>query len=589
MKILFLTHAFNGLAQRLFVELEDAGHEVVIEFDVNEAVTAEAVALAKPDLVIAPFLKRAIPESLWSAIPCFVVHPGVPGDRGPSALDWAILEGEAEWGVTVLQAVAQMDAGPVWAHAAFPMRLAPKSSLYRREVTEAALIAVKEAVAKFERGEKPVSAASLGAVARGRERPLMRTADRTIDWAKDTTQAVLRKIHSADSFPGVRDEIGGMAVRLFGAHDGSGESTSLRRPVAEAERGPGAVLAKRDGAILRATVDGAVWITHLEEIAEGTERPLKLPAAQVLGGRLAGVKDAPVALDAPDAPATWREIRYEEAGDVGVLHFAFHNGAMSTAQCQRLLAAIRHAKSRPTKLLVLAGGEDFWSNGIHLNAIEATGKPADASWENINAIDDVAREIVLTPDRITVAAMAGNAGAGGVFLALAADRVWLRKGVVLNPHYKGMGNLYGSEYWTYLLPRRVGEARAKAITARRLPMGSREAAALGLADAAFGHDPKEFLAAAVKRAQAMADDPRYADTLRAKAEARARDEATKPLERYREEELARMKLNFYGFDPSYHVARFHFVHKLPKARTPFYLASHRAAKGRLQIKKPADA
>ncbi|MBK7661590.1 MAG: hydrogenase maturation protein [Betaproteobacteria bacterium] len=589
MKILFLTHAFNGLAQRLFIDLEEAGHEVVIEFDVNEAVTAEAVALAKPDLVIAPFLKRAIPESLWSAIPCFVVHPGVPGDRGPSALDWAILEGEAEWGVTVLQAVAQMDAGPVWSHAAFPMRLAPKSSLYRREVTEAALIAVKEAVAKFERGEKPVSAASLGAVARGRERPLMRTADRTIDWAKDTTQAVLRKIHSADSFPGVRDEIGGMAVRLFGAHDGSGESTSLRRPVAEADRGPGAVLAKRDGAILRATVDGAVWITHLEEIAEGTERPLKLPAAQVLGGRLAGVKDAPVALDAPDAPATWREIRYEEAGDVGVLHFAFHNGAMSTAQCQRLLAAIRHAKSRPAKLLVLAGGGDFWSNGIHLNAIEATGKPADASWENINAIDDVAREIVLTPDRITVAAMAGNAGAGGVFLALAADRVWLRKGVVLNPHYKGMGNLYGSEYWTYLLPRRVGEARAKAITARRLPMGSREAAALGLADAAFGHDPKEFLAAAVKRAQAMADDPRYADTLRAKAEARARDEATKPLERYREEELARMKLNFYGFDPSYHVARFHFVHKLPKARTPFYLASHRAAKGRLQIKKPADA
>jgi putative two-component system hydrogenase maturation factor HypX/HoxX len=309
----------------------------------------------------------------------------------------------------------------------------------------------------------------------------------------------------------------------------------------------------------------------------------------VLGGRLSGVKDLPVALDAPAGPATWREIRYEESGDVGVLHFAFHNGAMSTAQCQRLLAALRHAKARPTKVLVLAGGEDFWSNGIHLNAIEASGRPADASWENINAIDDVAREIVLTPDRLTVAALAGNAGAGGVFLALAADRVWMRKGVVLNPHYKGMGNLYGSEYWTYLLPRRVGEARARVITARRLPMGSREATALGLADAAFGHDPRAFLAAAVKRAQAMASDPRYGETLRAKGEARARDEAAKPLERYREEELARMKLNFYGFDPSYHVARFHFVHKLPKARTPFYLASHRAAKGRLKIKKPANA
>jgi len=36
-----------------------------------------------------------------------------------------------------------------------------------------------------------------------------------------------------------------------------------------------------------------------------------------------------------------------------------------------------------------------------------------------------------------------------------------------------------------------------------------------------------------------------------------------------------MKLNFFGFDPSYHVARYHFVHKLPRSRTPLWLARHR--------------
>jgi hypothetical protein len=36
-----------------------------------------------------------------------------------------------------------------------------------------------------------------------------------------------------------------------------------------------------------------------------------------------------------------------------------------------------------------------------------------------------------------------------------------------------------------------------------------------------------------------------------------------------------MKLNFYGFDPSYHVARYHFVHRLPHAWTPLHLARHR--------------
>jgi putative two-component system hydrogenase maturation factor HypX/HoxX len=296
----------------------------------------------------------------------------------------------------------------------------------------------------------------------------------------------------------------------------------------------------------------------------------------VLGESLTGVPDLSYAVDAPDVAPSWREIRYEEHGAVGVLHFAFHNGAMSTTQCRRLLAAIRHAKARPTKVLVLAGGPDFWSNGIHLNAIEASERPADASWENINAIDDVAREILEIDDRLTISALAGNAAAGGVFLALAADRVWLNRGVVLNPHYKGMGNLFGSEYWTYLLPRRVGEARAREIAERRLPMGSQEAVAVGLADARFGHDSQAFLAAAIRRAIAMAADPHYADSLRDKRRQRAEDEAAKPLERYREEELERMKLNFYGFDPSYHVARYHFVHKLPKARTPYYLARHRA-------------
>jgi len=57
---------------------------------------------------------------------------------------------------------------------------------------------------------------------------------------------------------------------------------------------------------------------------------------------------------------------------------------------------------------------------------------------------------------------------------------------------------------------------------------------------------------------------------------READEAQKPLEAYRAEELNRMRLNFYGFDPSYHVARYNFIHKIPKSRTPLTLARHRS-------------
>ena len=156
MRILFLTHSFNSLTQRLYLELTARGHEVAVEFDISDAVTIEAVALFRPALVVAPFLKRAIPESVWRHTVCLVVHPGIVGDRGPSALDWAIAEDEREWGVTVLQAEGQMDAGPVWATETFAMREATKSSLYRNEVTEAAARAVVTAVQRFaEVGEPP--------------------------------------------------------------------------------------------------------------------------------------------------------------------------------------------------------------------------------------------------------------------------------------------------------------------------------------------------------------------------------------------------------------------------------------------------
>jgi putative two-component system hydrogenase maturation factor HypX/HoxX len=334
------------------------------------------------------------------------------------------------------------------------------------------------------------------------------------------------------------------------------------------------VIAQRDGALLRATVDGAVWITHLRRAGDATN--FKLPAATVLGSVMTDVPEAPLAADATANYPTWRPIRYDEEEAVGYLHFPFCNGAMGTAQCAALRDAVHRARARPTRVLVLLGGPDFWSNGIHLNVIEASLHPAEESWRNINAMNDLLREIIDVDRQITFTAMQGNAGAGGAFLALAADRVYARDGVILNPHYKGMGNLYGSEYWTYLLPRRVGAAAAKAMTQRRLPVGTREAKAMGLIDDHFGATPAAFRAEIRVRASALAADPGWSRLLDEKMARRRADEAQKPLEAYRAEELARMKLNFFGFDTSYHVARDHFVRKVPRSRTPLHLARHRS-------------
>jgi len=564
MRILLLCHSFNSLTQRVLVELKDAGHDVSIEFDVNDEVTEEAVALFGPELIVAPFLKRAIPESVWRNNRCIVIHPGIKGDRGPSALDWAIMDGERDWGVTLLQANGEMDGGDIWASVDFTVREATKASLYRNEVTEAAVAALKLTLARVAQPSfRPEALNASHPDVRGRLRPPMRQPERAIDWRHDDTSTVLRKIRAADGFPGVLDEIRGRGYYLYDAH----REGRLRGAA------PGEIIAQRSGAICRATTDGAVWITHMRRAGGGDA--FKLPATMVLGEALTGVPEAPLAPHVQVDTPTWQPIRYEEQGPVGFLHFDFYNGAMGTRQCEELREAYVRARSRPTRVIALMGGPDFWSNGIHLNLIEASEHPAEESWRNINAMNDLVREIILTDRQITIAALAGNAGAGGVFLALGADRVCARDGVILNPHYKGMGNLYGSEYWTYLLPRRVAPAQARAIVDNRLPLGVSQACSLGLIDDHFGATPTGFRMAIGRRGAALASDSSFAELLEAKNRQRTADESAKPLETYRQEELERMRLNFFGFDSSYHVARYNFVHKLPRSRTPLYLAEHR--------------
>ena len=571
MRILFLCHGFNSLTQRLYAELAARGHEISVEFDIHDSVTEEAVALWRPEVILAPFLKRAIPSSVWRAHRCLVVHPGIPGDRGPSSLDRAIQEGESRWGVTVIEATGEMDAGAVWASQDFEMRAAAKGGIYRREVTEAAVRSVLIALERMEGGVfRPALPEPAAPGATGRFRPLMKQPERAIDWTRDSCETVLRRIRAADGAPGVLDSLCGQAVFLYDAHPEDSLSGGA----------PGTVIATRGGAILRATVDGAVWIGHLkidsgEDPARGLPA-IKLPATMVLGERLSAVPESVAPLWDESGMRSFRDIRYEEKNAVGVLHFCFYNGAMSTEQCRRLAEAIRFARSRPTRVIVLAGGADFWSNGIHLGVIEASAAPAEESWANINAIDDVALEILGCDRQLTLAALQGNAGAGGVFLALAADRVLARRGVVLNPHYRNMGNLYGSEYWTYTLPRRVGPEAAAAIMRNRLPLGAPQAAACGLIDGVLDLDAPAFLDRVAADAQALAGSSDFDSLLAGRQARRAADEVVKPLARYRTEELEHLRRNFHGFDPSYHVARYNFVFKVPRSRTPLYLAKHRA-------------
>ncbi|MCC3655561.1 MULTISPECIES: enoyl-CoA hydratase-related protein [Streptomyces] len=556
MKILLVASAFNSLAQRLFTELREHGHTVERPAADGDESVRRAVHRCAPQLVIVPDPAPPLPEDIRSSHTCLLVRTAPPGDHGPSPLDWALREGADRWGVTVLRAAGEPDEGDIWASVPCEVPPAGKGDFLRGEIADAAAEAVLLAVARFASGTyRPVPQASLET--RVVRRPPFTQELRRIDWERDSTATVLAKLRGADSRPGVLDELLGGEWFLHGGH-----------PEDRLAGRPGHLLATRAGAICRATADGAVWIPELRpKRRPGAPAAVRRPATLALGGLLPDLPEVHAPLRLPAQRRTWTDIQYAERGPVGHLRFSFPGGAMSTSHCRRLLAAFRFARNRPTSVIVLGGARDFFSTGLHLHVIEGADDPAKESWTNLTALNDLVEAVLTTTDRLVVAALGGNAAAGGAMLALAADEVWCRSGSVLNPHY-GRTGLYGSAFWTYVLPRRAGADRAAALMAEGLPVGAAEARRTGLADRVLACAPREFGGEVVRMAAELAGDPGLGARIADKKPARERDEEIRPLRAHREEEQERMRRAFFSDSDPYHERRAAFVRPGPAALTP---------------------
>lgn len=627
----------------------------------------EAAQLVKPDLIICPFLTTLVPAEVFNKYLTLIVHPGPPGDAGPSALDWLLMgddgtetdskkllakpslsdHGRPYWGVTVLQATAEFDMGPVWAFEQFAVDIdqpnITKSSLYRGPVTRAAVTAVLKALdriaiaadakaitkngsASLSQSNKPFIHTTLIAnplfrqlsVTTGEQfqggktlhRPLLRAADREFDIQIHNAVEISRRIRCADSQPGCLSNLFGPKLYLYG---GTVESGKQAAGIA-----PGAVIASREDAVCIATCDGrGIWITHIRRVKAKTDLSLwpKVPAAQGLAelsehnmGYPALQRALSMRKSQPFAGEEWARattstfqdiwIDFEAAakseGTVAYVFFNFYNGAMSTAQCNRLLKALRYilsvAEDESVSAIVLMGGS-YFSNGIHLNVIESAADPALESWFNINAIDDLVYSILYDfPKRgiKTIAAVRGNAAAGGVALATACDYVLAGEDVVLNPAYRAMG-LYGSEFHSLTYNARCRGGNGKRILRDMMPLSASAAGHLGLVDhvlPGWGARLDSAIKAQVKALTSVlvsnddSSDMKQGRPTYVAEWKRGLDLSSGALAQIRAEELAEMAKDFWSpRSERYHPRRYDFVRKTKAAATPRRFALHRKSDG----------
>ena len=219
-------------------------------------------------------------------------------------------------------------------------------------------------------------------------------------------------------------------------------------------------------------------------------------------------------------------------------------------------------------------GGDVFSNGIHLNVIHAAPSPALEAWRNINAIDDVCREIITCTSQLVVASLGGNAGAGGVMLALGADRVLAARRRRAQPALPDDGPVRLGVLDLRAAPagrRRRGRGLTAALPADRRA----EAARIGLVDEVLpGPRPTSRPpCSTTPRGSPAATTTR--DCSSASASRADADERHKPLEAYRIEELAEMSRDLFDDRNGFAAAREAFVTKQKPTATPPRLAAHR--------------
>jgi enoyl-CoA hydratase/carnithine racemase len=594
-----------------------------------------AAELAKPDLIICPFLTVRVPEEIHNNYLTLIIHPGPPGDAGPSSLDWVLCGGTGEltntdellksldgecspgrthWGVTVLQAMEEFDAGPVWAFEQFPIDIdepgLTKSDLYRGPVTRAAIGACLAAVQRIKdaAGSDPISVNlkadpdfEIKSVALQQpflggpthKYPLFKAKQRDFDVTRHTAQQISRRIRCGDSQPGVLSSIFGRNLYVYGGI--IEQCPGGPNPGAFPNATPGTIVAIRRHAVCFQTVDGkGIWITHTRR-PKGAQDPALWPKVPAVQGLLELNILQQSELKSLDwgLPNDWVKVPHSTFQEIWIdfvshgpewkraayLYFDFTNGAMSTDQCSYLIEAMdyilsKHSVQAPISAVVLMGGA-YFSNGIALNVIESASNPSQESWDNINRIDDVVFHLLHSfkvANIMTVAAIRGNAAAGGVALAAACDIVIAGAEVVLNPAYRAVG-LYGSEYHTISYYGRCGEAKAREILTAMTPISPYDARTIGLVDHVL---PGHGFVLHQRIRNHVSVIVRSGNFGKVKCWKASADTSLGALAKARVAELGEMSRDFWSARSArYHSRRFAFVRKVKATKTPFRFAKHR--------------
>ncbi len=210
----------------------------------------EIIKALKPDLFVLAFVSDIMPYEItkMAKLGGINYHPSLlPKYRGASAMNWAIINGEEETGVTIHYIDEGVDTGDIILQE--KVTILPEDtmgSLYFDKLYPLGVKLIKEAVCHIRQGRVKALAQDEGQAS---YQPMIKSDDVKIDWQK-STPSILNLIRGASPLPGAHSLFRAKKIKIL---DGQkAERIGKRQPgeVVDISNDQGFKLASDDGAIL---------------------------------------------------------------------------------------------------------------------------------------------------------------------------------------------------------------------------------------------------------------------------------------------------------------------------------------------------
>lgn len=228
---------------------EGAGLSVIQPVKIGDAEVVGRLRQARPEVLALVAFGQLLPRAILEIPPqgCFNVHASLlPKYRGPAPIPWALIRGETVTGVTIMEIVEAMDAGPILLQRTIPIAAEDTAGTLESRLAPLGAEALIETLRAVERGEVTKSPQN---EAEATYAPRLPPDIGRLRWSQSAGD-LWNLVRGLAPQPGAHTFYRGRLVRVLGAQPLPGDHPTRAGTIVSVRKGMGIEVATGHGTLL---------------------------------------------------------------------------------------------------------------------------------------------------------------------------------------------------------------------------------------------------------------------------------------------------------------------------------------------------